>query len=179
MITFLASGLWHGASWNFVIWGGLHGMYQVAGDLLKPVREKALKWFSVKTDNFSYLFGKIGITFLLQSFTLIFFRAQSVGEAFYYVERMFTRWNPWTLFDRSLYTWGLDQVEFHVLAVALLVLFLADLLKYLKDVTVSEFLMKQNWWFRFAITAGMILAVLVYGQYGVQFDSAQFLYFQF
>ncbi len=179
MLTFLVSGLWHGARWTYVVWGGLHGIYQIVGDILKPLKEACLKRWNVKTDNFSYPLGKIAVTFCLQSFTLIFFRALSIKDAFYYIKRMFTRWNPWVLFDQSLYTWGLDKIEFHVLVVSLFFLFLMDLLKYVKKITLSEFLMEQNWWFRFAVTAGMILAILIYGQYGGQFDSAQFLYFQF
>lgn len=40
MITFLVSGLWHGASWNFILWGGMHGAFQIVGSELTPVKEK-------------------------------------------------------------------------------------------------------------------------------------------
>ena len=50
MITFLIRGLWHGANWHFVVWGGLHGIYNVIGDILKPVRIKLLKLFRVRPE---------------------------------------------------------------------------------------------------------------------------------
>lgn len=179
MITFLVSGLWHGANWTFVVWGGLHGFYQIIGDLLKPVREKINNMLKVDTQAFSFKFGKICITFGLTTFAWIFFRAKDLGEAFYYIERMFTKFNPWVLFDMSLYNIGLDNIEMNVLLIALLCLLVADLLKYYKNITISAFLMKQNIWFRWIVMLGLIWMILVYGKYGMDFDSAQFIYFDF
>ena len=42
MITFVVSGLWHGANWTFVIWGGLNGLFQVIGNVMKPIKERPL-----------------------------------------------------------------------------------------------------------------------------------------
>lgn len=68
MITFLVSGLWHGASWNFIMWGGVHGIYQIAGDMLKPVKQKMQEQLHVNTACMSFHLGKMGITFLLTCF---------------------------------------------------------------------------------------------------------------
>lgn len=179
MVTFLASGLWHGASWSYVIWGGLHGFYQVVGDLLKPIRQKILKLLKTDINAFSFKFGQILITFTLTTFAWIFFRATNLSEALYFIERLFTKWNPWVLFDQSLYTLGLDIVEMNVLSISLVVLLLVDILKYKRNISVSQFLMKQNLWFRWVILFFLIIAVLVYGKYGVDFDSTQFIYFNF
>ena len=50
MVTFLMSGLWHGANWTYVIWGGLHGVYQIIGAELKPLKEKINRKAGTKTD---------------------------------------------------------------------------------------------------------------------------------
>ena len=71
LVTFLVSGIWHGSTWNFVIWGLLHGLYQCAGRATKPVLEK------LKLPTFI----KILITFCLVSFAWIFFRARNLAEA--------------------------------------------------------------------------------------------------
>lgn len=71
LATFLVSGIWHGSTWNFVIWGLLHGLYQCAGRATKPVLEK------LKLPTFI----KILITFCLVSFAWIFFRARNLAEA--------------------------------------------------------------------------------------------------
>ncbi len=179
MVTFLVSGLWHGAAWTFVVWGGLHGLYQILEDFLKPVGEKLTKVLKVNTQVFSYKLGQILITFGLTSFAWIFFRAESIDQAFYYINRMFTKWNPWVIFDQSLYTLGLDVIEMNVLIIAVVCLVLVDIMKYKKDISISQFLMKQNLWFRWAVMLFLILAVLVYGKYGVDFDSSKFIYFDF
>ena len=53
-LTFLISGLWHGANWTYVMWGALHGFYQIMGDIFKPVRNKVETIFKVNTQCFSY-----------------------------------------------------------------------------------------------------------------------------
>lgn len=78
MITFLVSGLWHGASWTFVIWGGLNGLYQLIGLYLPQ---------TIST-NIPRVF-KIGCTFAAVCFAWIFFRANSCADAWYIVTHMF------------------------------------------------------------------------------------------
>ena len=179
MITFSVSGLWHGAAWTFVFWGMLHGLYRVAGDLLKPAREKLNRAFHVRTDAFSYHFGKILITFTLVDFAWIFFRAESMEQILLFFSRMFTRFNPWVLFDESLFRYGLDRTEAGILMASLLVLFAVDLLRYLKNVNLGDFLVKQNLWFQYAVLLALTVSILVFGKYGIDFDSSQFIYFQF
>lgn len=179
MITFLVSGLWHGAAWNYVVWGGLHGVYQILEDLSKPVREKVTTKLHVDTKAFSHKFGQILITFFLTTFAWIFFRAESLSQAGAYIVRMFTKWNPWVFFDEGLLKLGLDKMELNILVLALAALLLTDILQYVKKLSLAEFLMKQGWWFRFAVLIVLILSVFVFGKYGVEFDSAQFIYFDF
>lgn len=178
MITFLVSGLWHGASWNYVIWGGLNGLYQVISGITKPVRKKVNELLKVKEDVFSYKFGQIAFTFALTTLTWVFFRAETIEEAFYFFDRM-TRWNPWVIFNEGIFLFGLDRVEMNVLLVGIVVLLLIDILRYVKKKQFSDFMMEQNIWFRWIVVIAMILACVVYGVYGIDFDSSQFIYFQF
>ena len=179
MITFLFSGLWHGASWTYVIWGGLHGLYQILGDLLRPVRQWIIEKCGIKTQVISYRGGQMLVVFALTGFAWIFFRAESVRQAGYYVKQMFTHWNPWVLFDGTIYGYGLDQRETHILLVALLVLLLVDLLQYFKKMELGRFLLEQNLWFRWSVLILLVIGVLVYGEYGIKFSSGQFIYFAF
>ncbi len=179
MMTFLASGLWHGASWTYVIWGGLHGLYQITGDILRPFKARLLEKCAVKTDAESFRLGQIMCTFCLTAFAWIFFRAGTLKDSLYYIRCMFTRWNPWVFFDQSLYTWGLDVTEFHILAVALAVLLLVDLIRYRKQMDLGCFLQKQNILFRWLLMIILVVSILVYGEYGINFDSKQFIYFAF
>lgn len=78
MLTFLISGLWHGASWTFVIWGGLNGLYQLVGFYVPESLSNVLPRFF-----------KIGCTFVAVCFAWIFFRANSCADAWYIVTHMF------------------------------------------------------------------------------------------
>ena len=178
MITFLVSGLWHGASWNFVIWGGLHGLYQIIGEVIAPIKDRANDICKVRKDVFSYRFGQIFVTFLLTSFTWVFFRAKDIEQVFYFFDRM-TRWNPWVLFNEGLYAHGLDRVEVNVLIVGLVILFLIELLRYFKKKNFADFFVEQNLWFVWLVLIFMIMSCIIFGVYGITFDSSQFIYFQF
>lgn len=179
LVTFLVSGLWHGASWNYVVWGGLHGVYQIFGEITAPVRKKLVKIFKINDSVFSYRLGQVLFTFSLTTLTWVFFKAETIGEALYFFKRMFTGWNPWVFFNEGLYNFGLDRVEVNILLVALVTMFLVELLKYLKNKVISDFLMEQNLWFRWIVVIGLVVACVVYGEYGITFDSNQFIYFQF
>ncbi len=179
MITFLVSGLWHGANWSFVVWGGLHGLYQVIGDLLMPVRKKVINVFKVKTTCMSYQLGRIFVTFALTSFAWIFFRMSSLGQSVEFITRMFTRPNLWVLHDQSLYNIGLDRIEMNILLIALVVLLLVDLIRYRKNMTIEAFLSEQNIWFKWGAIFALLFGTIIYGIYGPSYDPVQFIYFQF
>lgn len=179
MITFLLSGLWHGASWTYVVWGGLHGMYQIVGDLLMPVRKKVAEITKMKTDTESYKLTQVFVTFCMTTFAWIFFRATTIEDALAYITRIFTRWNPWVLFDSSLYQLGINRFQANILLVALVIMILVDLVREKKQERVDEFLSRQNLWFRWLFLLLMIVMVVVYGAYGQAYDAKQFIYFQF
>lgn len=88
IITFFVSGLWHGASWGFVIWGLLHGIYLAISTYYRPYQKKLHKWLRLeKTQVLSML--QIIITFNLVSFSWIFFRANSLSDAWYVCTHIF------------------------------------------------------------------------------------------
>lgn len=176
MIVFLTSGLWHGASINFVIWGGLHGLYQVVGDLTKPINDKLIKVFNIKTDVFSYKFLKIIITFILVNFAWIFFRANSFSDAKILISNMF-EFNPWVLTDGTLLSLGLDYKELIVAIVGILIVTAIDLLN--DKIDLIKFLLSQNTLFRWIIYFAAIFIVLIFGVYGPDYSQQQFIYFQF
>lgn len=164
MLTFLISGIWHGANWNFIVWGGLHGLYQVSGEVLCPIRKKITS--HMKTDCFSFKIGQIMFTFFLTTIAWIFFRVNSISDGFYYIERMFTKINLWALSDGTIYTLGLDRVEANILLISLAVLCFVDVYRYLRKENISMFLSKQNLWFRWISIFALIFAILIFGEWG-------------
>lgn len=85
MITFFVSGLWHGASFTFIVWGLLHGIYQCVADLIKPFVDKISGFGRGRAIRAVRIF----VTFLLVSFAWMFFRANSLSDAKYIMMNMF------------------------------------------------------------------------------------------
>ncbi|MCM1253901.1 MAG: MBOAT family protein [Clostridium sp.] len=179
MLVFLISGLWHGASWHYVVWGGLHGLYQVAADFFHPFRQKWVKKFNINTNCFSWKLLQIIITFGLADFAWIFFRADSVLDALRLLKRILIRPTPWLLFNGGIFQLGLDRVEMNVLIFSLLLLILVDLIRYKQKISIDIFLMKQNIWFEWMAVIALIVMIFIYGEYGPTFNPQQFIYFQF
>lgn len=130
----------------------------------------------------SYFFYTIWyglITFLLVSFAWIFFRANSVSDAFQYIYRIFSDINPWTLFDGSLYTLGLEQKECMVLIVSIIILLLVDLVKFRRNQQLDVFLGEQCIWFRWGVLIILFFMTILFGIYGSGYNASQFIYFQF
>mgnify|MGYP001006315373 CR=1 FL=1 len=89
-ITFLVSGLWHGANWTFVLWGALHGLYIVFGRLMIPFKNKLTAISHIDKVPFIHKCLQVIFTFSLVAFAWIFFRANNIKDAFYIVTHLFT-----------------------------------------------------------------------------------------
>lgn len=179
LIVFGVSGLWHGANWTYVVWGLLHGIYQILEKEIQPIIDRINRRCKTKTESFGYKLFCAIVTFVLVDIAWIFFRADSLSQAFHYIERMICYRDWWSLFDQSIYTLGLSVQEMHILAISLLALFAVDLLKYKKKQTFAVFMERQWILFRWGVLLVLLFVCIVLGYYGPGFDSAQFIYFQF
>ncbi len=158
MVVFLISGLWHGAAWTFVIWGGLHGLFLAAG----VVRQQY--WGAPAPGKLRSLL-RILITFHLTAFAWIFFRANSLSDAAHVVRMLFSGslGMPF-LGNTSHFVYGLVGVAD---------LFLLEL--FLQDAEPGERLGKAPLLPRWALYVAAALTILLIGV----FDGGQFIYLQF
>ncbi len=177
LITFLASGLWHGAAWSFVIWGALHGMFQIVGEMIRKPKDRLYKSLRIPTSSFSFKLGQGLCTFLLVDFAWIFFRAPGAMAAFSIIRSIFSTFNPWILFDGSLYTMGLSRLEFSIMLLSIAILLFVNILQ--RKYNVRNLLSRQIILFRWPVYFAGIFAVVVLGIYGPGYAAANFLYFQF
>jgi alginate O-acetyltransferase complex protein AlgI len=84
MLTFLACGIWHGASWCFIAWGGLHGIFLSVSTLLRKPRQKIYKALNIEKSKVLRML-QIVVTFHLICFSWVFFRASSIHDAIYII----------------------------------------------------------------------------------------------
>ena len=168
MITFLISGLWHGASWHFVFWGAIQGAMIVIGDMLSPLKNR------VKEK--AHIHMEVVLTFSLSVVSFIFFRADSVRDGFYYLERMVTRFDIWSLTSGNIYHMGLDTKEMGVLFGGILILFIVDWCYEKKKLYFDTLIKKQCLAVQYVAAIGLLLAILIFGVYGQGYDATQFIY---
>ncbi len=178
LIMWLCIGIWHGGAYTYVIGSGLlQFIYIFFEDNLASLANKVYQKLHIKTDTFSFKLYQIIRTYLLFSFSMIFFRAPSVKTALKIIQGMFV-FNPWILLDnKSLFTAGLDLLDFRVLIISLIALFIVEYLS--TKGKVREKLAQQNIVFRWSILYLLIFAIIIFGCYGVGYDPATFIYEQF
>lgn len=152
MITFLVSGLWHGANWTFVLWGGLHGVYLAAERLILKKKEP----------------GK-AITFLLVCLAWVFFRSAGVQEAFAVFARIFTAFRPGSL----LADLAMTRLELVITALLLILLPFVERLPRISGENRNLGAAVTLWYF--GILAIVLCRFLVLSRHG----ETAFLYFQF
>lgn len=167
LVTFLVSGLWHGANWTFVIWGGIHGLGQIAEKALHVKQDTKLKKIA----------GRIG-TFIFVMLAWIFFRAQTVRDALYFFANMFKG----IASPISYFTAGFFALEMSVRTIAkvLLLYFLPlaafDFVSLKTDVIAksSSLPVVIRWTVYFAFVAFILRYIIITGGSG-----GEFIYFQF
>lgn len=180
MVTFLVSGLWHGADWSFVLWGGIHGVYQIIGKEIKGLKQRIYTGVGINVNGICYKIGQIITTFVLVDFAWIFFRADSIQDAFMYIKFMLTRKDFWVLTDGSLNSVGFaNPTQGICVLIALLVLFLTDAIRYRQHLRIDSFLLSQGQLIRILGIVFFIVSIAVVGQYGGGYDESAFIYFQF
>jgi len=158
-ITMLLGGLWHGASWNFVIWGFLNGMYLSV--------EKYFGGLKLSFNFSSLRYLKMFVTFNLISLTWIFFRAESFDQAIGILQNIVSPSSFWNLRIQ-------DTGIFAEMAFAI-VLLLASEMTFFRGRGALEVFTMRSTGTSVAYTTVMILLIILFGIT----DGDQFIYFQF
>ena len=163
MITFTVSGLWHGASLSFMVWGALNGALQVAEGLLPRRKEpprgaaKALRMLG---------------TFLLIDLTWLFFRANALGTALKILVRMARKCAA-----PGMAT-GFSWAQWAVLLAGIALLLWIDAL-HERGVRLTRELDRLPSWASGLLTLLGVLLIVAFGVWGSQYDAQAFIYFQF
>jgi len=182
ILVFLISGLWHGANWTFVIWGALHGFYLVCAVWTQPFRRQvAIRLQAERYPRLAKVCRAL-ITFHLVCFAWIFFRANSLSDAYYIITHLFAglggelahlAQHGATSLVAKVTTLGLGPFE---LIVALLAVGLMECIHLLqRRYRIREVITAFPIWVRWPVYYVGALTILLFGK----FDAKQFIYFQF
>lgn len=178
MITFLVSGLWHGAGMHFIIWGGIHGLYQVIGDITSKLRDSVKRFLHITPQGLADRTLKRIVTFFLVCIAWIFFRAGSIRDSIYIMVHSLQGLDLSFFTAKGFLNLGLDSRQFVILIGAILLLLFIDLL-HERQRSLSESLSKipliPRWLLYFLmITPVFLQALASFGE-----SASSFIYFQF
>ena len=176
-ITFLISGLWHGASWTFVAWGVLHGLYQIGSLLLRNYQKK----HGISPVPGSHPLRTLlccCMTFLLVSITYVFFRSSTFSQAIYFFGHF---WRDWSLFGDphaalSAFISLADSIRLTlIIFFSVLALFLLELYEIRSKKSYGALLARLRLRTQWCIYYVMLFAIALFGSFG----QSSFIYFQF
>ncbi len=178
MITFLVSGIWHGAAWNFVAWGFLHGVVQIVDEILSPLKKRIFRLFEVKVNSISHRIFQIIITFSFVTFAWIFFN-HSLSTSLHICSRLLRGNYSGGIKALNVENLGITYLELAVIVAAILVSLVIDLAMVKKDLRIDAFLNTQG-----AIPKGLFVVflmtmTLIFGVYGGDYNASSFVYFNF
>lgn len=176
-LTMLLGGLWHGASWMFVIWGGLHGTYLIAERLLVQSKISTLNIWKTIWGQFTlalFTFGLIAITW-------VFFRAPDIGRAFAICTDMLSPYQFHSVMSALLFSTPLDfansvlpgRMDYFVSFGVSLALIGVHF--YLRNTSLEMFFQKRHPLFT-ATVMGLMLYLTIISMTG---EDRAFIYFQF
>ncbi|MDD3429328.1 MAG: MBOAT family protein, partial [Oscillospiraceae bacterium] len=173
-VVFLASGLWHGASWTFVVWGALHALYQILEDVFLRPNHQAQPQKSF----LPIRIVQTAVTFCFINIAWVFFRAATVSDGFAIIKKIFSDMSFAPLKAGGVYNLGLVKIEFIIAVAAIIVLFFVDLLREC-DFAVGYFAATAPLLIQWVLGFSVLFAILIFGMYSVGYTPSQFIYFQF
>lgn len=188
--VFLVSGFWHGADWTFIVWGALHGIYYIFGSVTENLRRTIVKIIHLDRMPKIYKVAQTFVIFSLVSFSLIFFRANSLGDALYICTHLFSGVGIFfaDAFN-SLINWDIGKGVFSPVllgqaplsflgSVAFIAfLFFVEAIQFItQKESVTAILHEKPAWARWAAYYFLIIIILFFGIFN---KAGQFIYFQF
>lgn len=168
LIVFLVSGFWHGANWTYIIWGGLNGVYLIFAIVTRKWQLAFNDWLGLSQHPRLLAALQVAVTFCLTVFAWIFFRSNTVSDAFLVVTKIFTDFGP------LMAEGGGTATALGLSAIAILIMLLVE---YKREYYPEKpiFLYNRNAFIRYAAYVCIIVYIMLLGV----FDGGQFIYFQF
>jgi alginate O-acetyltransferase complex protein AlgI len=181
MVVFLICGLWHGANWTFVVWGGLHGTYLIFSLITANFRSKIVKLSGLDRFPKLHQIFKTIVTFILICFGWIFFRANSLADAIQLIGNsliglgsLVQNFTDIAYIRNVLGSLGVSRID---LEISFLLIFFLEIVHLIQEIEpVKEKFKSVPMWTRWVAYYALTIVFLLFGS----FNSGQdFIYFQF
>ena len=176
IVTWFLTGLWHGAAWNFIVWGLLNCLVILVSQELEPLYRRFRNKFPKLVESYPYHCFEATRTFLLMGLIRSLDCYRNVGVTFSMWGSMFTKFNWNEVFNGGLASLGLKIADYVIIAIGVVIIFIMSKLGAKRDIR-QELLGKTalSW----TLAGIMLVAVILLGAYGMGYDASQFIYNQF
>ena len=176
IVVWFTTGLWHGASWNFIVWGMLNCVVTLVSYEMEPLYKKFHEKLPV-TNGRWYDYVHVLRTFWLMGAIRILDVYRDVPLSFHQLGTIFTTFNYGELVSGGLTSLGLSLADYGVVIAASLIMLAVSLIG--RSGSVREKLAAKPAAVRYLVYVVLFLSIIIFGAYGVGYDSNQFIYNQF
>ena len=179
IVVWLTTGLWHGASWNYVLWGLYYGILVILSILCKPLYTKVITKCKINTDSWWYKTFQWFRTIWLLCVGRIIFRSNSMADAWTMFTKTFS--SIFTGWSGALDMLTSQQKHLVVALIVMAIVFVVDLIKEfkLKDGSIRDAIAKRSVVLQTVALAALIVIIVLFGSYGPGFTAQDFIYMQF
>lgn len=176
--VWLMNGLWHGAGWNYIFFGMYHFMLILSGSICEPYIVKLTNRLHIQRDHFLYKGFRIFKTTILICIGELFFRADGIVAGLTMFAKIFTDFTFAKLADGSLFLFGLDRMDYLIVAVMVGVVFCISLLQE-RGIKIRAWVAERNIVVRFLVWYVLLLTIIIFGAYGVGYVPVDPIYAAF
>ena len=170
------TGMWHGSQSRYVVWGLFNCLFIILGTEFEPLSQYIMNKFSLTENMFIVKSYRIVKTFWLMTLLRVFDITKDVDSAFDTLKGLFSGWGLFS-FD-MLYEWyGFEVKDLIIALIAIVILFIVSMLS--RSVSLRTTIFALPTIFQWIILSTLVLAVVLFGSYGIGYDAASFVYMQF
>ena len=173
-LTFVISGIWHGAGYRFLFWGLMHAAYQIASEITFSIRERLYTLLRMPNGDLTRRIIKTAGTYFWVTLAWIVFRANTLREGLRMIVSIFRVFNPWILFNDALFKLGLSWKECMILLGSIGILGIVSVVQ--QHIHVRNWVLRQHVLFRWTVYICAICLIWVFGTYGYGFSAQDFIY---
>lgn len=176
--VWICNGVWHGAAWSYIFFGLYHFTLITLGRLFEPIFKKINTLLHINPKHFLYKGMQIVRTTILVFIGELFFRAKGLRAGLEMFGIMVSKFSFKGIFDGSLLNMKIDLQDFIIVGVMTLIIFIISILKE-KGINIRESVSKKNIVIRWILYYALILTLIIFGAYGVNYTPVDPMYAQF
>ncbi len=174
IFLFLLVGIWHGASWNFILYGLWNGLIISLAMIAEPLFARTTKWLHINKKSKSYRVFCMARTLAIVSIGRMISNTSTLKQAFYMLGSSFSRFNV-SETARAISAIGLNWLDYLILAGGIGLLLVVGIYQE-KGVVIRDRFEKSPGALQWVVIFSVIIFIMLFGMYGIAFDSSSFIY---